>query len=387
MRGFNTRAVHGGEIKDQRFGNVVTPIFENATFLQPNPSEEPYIDRTRDEPFLYTRWGNPTIQSFEEKYSLLENCKYALCFSSGMAAISSLILSQLKKGDKLLAIRQLYGQTFYLFHKILPRYGIKVDFIDIDSLNFLEIKNNYNAVYTESITNPLIQVSDLEKISKFCKENSMKLFVDATFATPYNQRPLELGANAVLHSGTKYLSGHSDVIIGLCGTNDEFIFNELVDARKTFGGSADPLQAYLALRGMKTLGLRIKKQNENAKIIAEFLKEHPKIKRVYYPGLKDSEYHEIASRVLKGYGAMLSFELKDPDSSVKFMKNLKIFISAPSLGGVESLITRPVETSHKSVPEEERIRMGITDSLIRVSVGIEDPEDLLEDIGEALRNI
>jgi len=384
-RGFNTKAVHEGEVIDLRFGNVVTPIFQTSTFVFPNPHPEPYIDNTRGEAYLYTRWGNPTLQSFETKYSALEGARYSLSFSSGMSAITSVILSYLKSGDKIFSIKELYGQTFYFFSKILPKYNVKVDFLSTEEINSLNFDpKNYKLIYLESITNPTLKVPDLIAIGKVSRERGVPLIVDATFATPFNQRPLEFGAEVVVHSATKYISGHSDVLMGVTGTNNLEVFHNVVNSRKNFGGSPDPHQAYLALRGLKTLGLRMERHNRNALSIARVLKDSRKVKKVFYPGLEEFEFHEIARKVLKGYGGMVSFELKDEECSKKFVKSLRIPIVAASLGGVESLVTRPVETSHSSISEEERRELGISGSLVRYSVGIEDEDDLIEDIKQAL---
>ncbi|BBD72258.1 cystathionine beta-lyase [Sulfodiicoccus acidiphilus] len=385
MRGFNTRAVHAGELEDPRFGNVVTPIFQTSTFVQPNSSQEPYLDHATGGPFLYTRWGNPTLQSLEEKYASLEGARHGLSFSSGMAAISAAVLSKVREGDRILSVAELYGQTFHLFSHVLPRYGVKVDFLETDELNKLEVRlKEYKLIYLESITNPLLKVTDVRGISKLASENDVPVVVDATFASPFNQRPLELGAEVVVHSATKYISGHSDVIVGVSGTNSDQTFKDLVGFRKDVGGSPDPHQAYLTLRGMKTIGLRVERQNSNAGKVATLLSQSTKVRKVHYPGLRDSPYREVAAKNLSGFGGMVSFELRDEDCTKRFLKTLTIPRSAPSLGGVESLITRPVETSHSSLTKEEREKQGISESLVRFSAGIEDPEDLLEDFQRAL---
>ncbi|MEM0156500.1 MAG: aminotransferase class I/II-fold pyridoxal phosphate-dependent enzyme [Thermoplasmataceae archaeon] len=384
--GFNTRAVHAGEIMDDRFGNVVTPIFETATFMSPNRSADPYIDSSRGEPFLYTRWGNPTTQSLESKYASLEGVKFGLAFSSGMAAISSAVFALCNRGDRILSINELYGQTHSFFSSYLERFGIGCDFIGIDQANSLSFNPERHALfYLESIINPTLKVADLEKIGNFCRENNIPLLVDATFASPYNQNPSKFGAAVVLHSGTKYISGHSDVTLGLAGTDSMDVFGRLLAVRRTTGPVTDPLQSYLAARGMKTIGLRVEKQNRVAMDLAKFLNQHKKVVHVYYPGLDESPYHAIASRVLRGYGGMVSFEVAGGlNGARKFMASLKIPAVAASLGGVESLVTLPVETSHSSIPAEGRKAMGIEDGLVRFSCGIEDSQDLINDIDNAL---
>ena len=383
--GFNTRAVQDGELRIKEFGNMTTPIFENSTFANPNESQNPATDHTRGKPYMYTRWGNPTLQSLEKKYASLDQVDEALSFSSGMAAITSSLLALLKKGDRLLSVNELYGETFLFFTKTLPAMGINVSFISTDELNSKDIDlRKYNAVYAESIVNPTLGVCDLDHIGSIAAEAGSPLMVDATFASPYNQNPSKFHASVTLHSGTKYIGGHADIILGLAGFSKDYL-ERIWLSRKTFGGIPDPLQAFLALRGIKTLGLRMKVQNQNALALARFLEQHKSVRKVFYPGLESFSYHEIAKRNLKGYGGMISFELKDGvPAARKMMKNLKICSSAPSLGGIESLITLPIDTTHGSLTPAERAKMGIPEGLIRLSVGIEDSEDLIDDFQKAL---
>lgn len=385
FRGFNTQATHAGELKDPKFGNVVTPIFENSTFVYPNYEKDAHMDHTRDEPYIYSRWGNPTMESLEKKYSTLEGSEYGLSFSSGMAAIVTAITTLSKKGGRILAMKELYGQTASLMTGMLRDWGIEVDFIPVRKLNTLDsIEKGYDLIYAESISNPTLQVSDIHKISKTGSEKGIPLLVDATFASPYNQKPLELGAAVSIQSGTKYIAGHSDVIIGMMATDQE-LFKKAQLTRKTLGGTPDPLQAFLASRGLKTLGLRMEKHNRNGMEIAKFLEQHGKVVRVFYPGLEDSEDYETAKKVLKGYGGMVSFEIKGGlEGARRFMSNVSIASPAPSLGGVESLVTLPVDTSHSTIPKEVRREMGIEDGLIRLSLGIEDHEDIIEDLQRSL---
>ena len=383
--GFNTRAVQDGELRIKEFGNMTTPIFENSTFANPNESQNPATDHTRGKPYMYTRWGNPTLQSLEKKYASLDQVDEALSFSSGMAAITSSLLALLKKGDRLLSVNELYGETFLFFTKTLPAMGINVSFISTDELNSKDIDlRKYNAVYAESIVNPTLGVCDLDHIGSIAAEAGSPLLVDATFASPYNQNPSKFHASVTLHSGTKYIGGHADIILGLAGFGKDYL-ERIWLSRKTFGGIPDPLQAFLGLRGIKTLGLRMKVQNQNALALARFLEQHKSVRKVFYPGLESFSYHEIAKRNLKGYGGMISFELKDGvPAARKMMKNLKICSSAPSLGGIESLITLPIDTTHGSLTPAERAKMGIPEGLIRLSVGIEDSEDLIDDFQKAL---
>jgi cystathionine beta-lyase/cystathionine gamma-synthase len=383
--GFNTRAVQDGELRIKEFGNMTTPIFENSTFANPNESQNPATDHTRGKPYMYTRWGNPTLQSLERKYASLDQVDEALSFSSGMAAITSSILALLKKGDRLLSVNELYGETFLFFTRTLPEMGIDVSFISTDELNRNEIDfRKYRAIYTESIVNPTLGVCDLDSIGPVAAEAGSHLLVDATFASPFNQNPSKFQASVTLHSGTKYIGGHADIILGLAGFSKDYM-ERIWLSRKTFGGIPDPLQAFLGLRGIKTLGLRMKVQNENALALARFLEQHRSVGKVFYPGLESFSYHEVAKRNLRGYGGMISFELKDGvPAARKMMKNLKICSSAPSLGGIESLITLPIDTTHGSLTPAERAKMGIPEGLIRLSVGIEDTEDLIEDFQKAL---
>ncbi|MCY0851560.1 MAG: PLP-dependent transferase [Thermoplasma acidophilum] len=376
-KGFNTKAVQSGELRDPRFGNVTTPIFETSTFVYPNPEKEAYTDHTRNEPYIYTRWGNPTVQAFEEKYAAVEGSEYALSFSSGMGAITSAITGLLRPGSRMLSLSDLYGQTFYFFNKVLGDLGIKVDYIDTDRMNRLDFDpSRYDAIYMESITNPTLKVPDIRSVADYAQKPLV--IVDATFASPFNQHPLDLGADVVIHSATKYIGGHSDIVMGVVGTNSKEIFNSLVIRRKTYGSNPDPIQAYLALRGLKTLGLRMEKHNRNGMEIAAFLRKNSSISRVYYPDT------EIGKKVLSGFGGMVSFEIRHDKDVHSFLRNLSIPMVAASLGGVESLITLPAETSHSSLSREERDRMGISDNLVRFSIGIEDAEDLIADIQNAL---
>ncbi len=384
-RRFNTRAVQAGEYKDSRVGNVITPIFENATFYSPNESSDPERDHTRDKSYMYTRWGNPTLQALERKYASLDLVDEGLSFSSGMAAITTTILALLKKGDRLLSLNELYGETFLFFTKTLPSLGIEVDLVPIDRINSNELDlSGYAAVFTESIVNPTLGVSDLSLLGNRAKEMNVPVIVDATFASPYNQNPSTFDTAVTIHSGTKYLNGHSDLILGMAGFSKEYM-QKLWMMRKSLGGVPDPLQAYLALRGLKTLGLRMKAHNDNAMKFSTFLSQHSKVKQVNYPGLEDFKFHDIAKRNLTGFGGMVSFELKDGLPGARnLMKRLKIGASAPSLGGVETLITLPIDTSHGSLTPEQRAEAGISEGLIRLSIGIEDSEDLIEDFQEAL---
>jgi cystathionine beta-lyase/cystathionine gamma-synthase len=382
--GINTRAVSAGELKIKEFGNVVTPIFQNATFIYPNYESGAISDPSTGKPYIYTRWGNPTVNSLEQKYAAIEDSKFGISFSSGMSAISCLAMSILKRGMKLLSASELYGQTYSYFLNKLRENGIEVTFMDTNDLNEGSFKaSEYDMIYAESITNPTDMVTDIGLIGELCNGTETKLAIDATFASPVNQNPLELGANYVVHSGTKYLSGHSDAICGFLGTDEDP--SAIYDMRKNLGPVLDPTQAYSIARGMKTIGLRVGRQNENAMKISKFLMENDKVESVFYPGLESSPYHKIAKKNLRGYGGMLSFEIKGGvDQARKFLGKLKYISPAPSLGGVESLATLPIDTSHSSMSKAQREKIGIKDGLVRFSCGIEDAEDLIEDMKNAL---
>jgi cystathionine beta-lyase/cystathionine gamma-synthase len=383
--GFNTRAVQSGEFRDEKVGNVTTPIFETSTFYNPNSSPNAYSDHTRNKPFMYTRWGNPTLEALEKKYASLDEVEEALSFSTGMGAITSTVLSLVKKGDRLISVKELYGETFIFFTRFLSSMGIEVQLAKLDDLNTgaIDLKK-FSVIYTESIVNPSLGVSDVGLLGKRAEEEGVPLIVDATFASPFNQNPSKLGAAFTLHSGTKYIGGHSDILLGLAGFGRSSM-ESVWAKRRLLGASPDPIQAYLGLRGLKTLGLRMKAHNENGMEVARFLSEHRKVERVFYPGLETSPYYDIARKNLKGFGGMVSFELVGGlDAAKKMSRKLKIFSYAPSLGGVESLFTLPAETSHSNLTPAERKESGISDGLVRMSVGIEDKEDLVEDLKAAL---
>ncbi|GGM68926.1 methionine gamma-lyase [Thermogymnomonas acidicola] len=384
-RRFNTRAVHEGEIVDTRYGNVGTPIFEVSTFLYPNEDSSAVIDDTTGKPFLYTRIGNPTLQALERKYASLEGTDRGLSFSSGMNAIFTCLLSVASKGTRILAQSELYGQTRYLLERVLPRYGIQAEFVSVEEMNRPDREfSGYSLVYVESISNPVLGVTDIPEVSRKAREAGALTVVDATFASPYNQNPCSMGADITVHSATKYIGGHSDIILGLAGMG-QGLYSRVSDMRKSVGGTPDPIQAFLALRSLKTLGVRVERHNSNAMKVASFLEASGKVKRVFYPGLDSSPYKGIADRVLRGYGGMVSFELKSGlQGARRLLRALKLPMVAPSLGGAESLITLPVDTSHAQFTPEERARMGIPEGLIRFSVGLEDAEDIIEDLQQAL---
>ncbi|HLH86597.1 MAG TPA: PLP-dependent transferase [Thermoplasmataceae archaeon] len=387
--GFNTRAVQSGELRDKRIGTVVTPVFQASTFMYPNPEPGALVDKIRGEPFIYTRWNNPTTQALEEKYASLENASHALAFSSGMGAISTTVLALARRNRKILSVAELYGQTYGLFKNVLTNFGIETTFISIDQLNKGEFDpRGFDLVYTESIINPTLKVSDIMKASEITSEAGIPLVVDATFASPYNQNPLDLGAAVVVHSATKYIAGHSDTIYGLAGTNSKEYFDAMQEMRRMLGSTPDPYQSFLVMRGVKTLGLRMERHNENSTRIARFLEGNRRIAGVFHPSLENSKYHSVGRKNLRGPGGMVSFEVSGGvDAARSFMRALRIPVVASSLGGVESLVTLPIETSHRSISRELRLSLGIRDELVRFSCGIEDSQDLIDDISQALESI
>ena len=374
---FSTKAIHTGEEpEDMQHGDVVSPIHLSTTFAKRSIKEV-------EEGYVYSRSGNPTRDSLEKKLAALENAKYGLAFSSGLAAESTILLALLKKGDHVVAFDDLYGGTKRLFNQVMERFGIEFTYVDArEPGNVREaIRENTRMVWLETPTNPLLKLADIKAIAEIAHERDIIVVVDNTFASPYFQNPLDLGADVVLHSVTKYLGGHSDVVGGAVMVNDDEIYERLKFHQNAVGAILSPFDSWLVMRGIKTLAVRMERHEKNVMRIARYLEEHPLVERVYYPGLPSHPQHELAKRQMRGFGGMLSFELKGSlEEAVRFVESLEIFALAESLGGVESLIELPAIMTHASVPKEEREKVGIKDSLIRVSVGIEDVEDLIEDL-------
>ncbi|MEO0255429.1 MAG: PLP-dependent aspartate aminotransferase family protein [candidate division WOR-3 bacterium] len=383
---YNTKLIHIGEepnLKEGGTGDVVIPIHLSTTFAR-KEAEKPTAG------YEYSRTGNPTRDSLEKKLAVLENARFALAFSSGMAAESTLLLTLLKSGDHIIAFDDLYGGTKRLFKILSENYNIEVSYVDARFLDNVKraIKKNTRLIWLESPTNPLMKLCDIKEISKIAKENNIITVLDNTFLSPVFQKPLELGADIVIHSTTKYINGHSDSVGGAIMLNDEKIYEKLKFNQNAIGAILSPFDSYMVIRGIKTLTLRMLKHEENAKKIAEFLENHSKVEEVYYPGLKSHPQHELALKQMKGFGGMLSFEIKGKlKDAKKFVESLKIFSLAESLGGVESLIEIPYIMTHASLSEEEKKKVGIGENLIRVSVGIEDVEDLIEDLEIAFSKI
>ncbi|MFN3917240.1 MAG: cystathionine gamma-synthase [Flavobacteriales bacterium] len=377
--GFGTKAIHAGQSPDPTTGAVMTPIYQTSTFVQESPGQH--------KGYAYARGKNPTRKALEENLAALENAKFGLCFSSGMGAVDA-VIKLLSPGDEVITGNDLYGGTYRMYTKVFARLGIKFHFVDLS--NPENIKNYINAnsklLWIETPTNPTCQIVDIAACAVIAKEHEMIFAVDNTFASPYLQNPIGLGADIVMHSVTKYLGGHSDVVMGFLCTNNEDLYQQLAFIHNSCGATPGPMDAFLVLRGTKTLHLRMERHCSNGAAIAQFLKEHPKVDKVYWPGFSDHPNHEIAKRQMRDFGGMISFTLvgNSREEAFKLASSLKVFILAESLGGVESLINHPATMTHASVSKEDREKAGVVDSLLRLSVGVEDIEDLLEDLKVAL---
>jgi cystathionine beta-lyase/cystathionine gamma-synthase len=385
MAGDSTRSVHEAEPYDEATGSLITPIFETATFGFVRADEVP-VAVSGKRGYVYSRWDNPTVVRLEKKLATFEHGGDGAAFSSGMAAISTSVLSNLRKGDHVVGIEDLYGGTFALLHRMLPELGFDTTLVETTDFGAMEeaVRPETKMIYIESPTNPTLKLVDIARASKLAHRNGAILLVDNTFASPINQNPLDLGADVVLHSATKYLNGHADLIAG-AAVSDREKAREIKMTRRELGGTLDPLPAWLILRGMKTMALRVRQQNASAMMLAEFLQKHRKVRRVNYPGLADHPQHRLAKKQMKGFGGMLSFELKGTNrDAMKFTETLKVASLAASLGGVETLVSQPYNMTHTQMTAEEREKTGIPETLVRVSVGIEDSEDLVEDFGRAL---
>ena len=388
-KGFSTRAVHAGEERDPSTGAIIAPIYETSVFGFSSTKELIDVMSEKAEGYVYTRYGNPTVRTVERKMLELEGAEDAAVFSSGMAAIATTMLTIASSGDHVVSTRDLYGGTLAFFKNVLPKFGVDVSFVE--ATNFDEIQSalqgNTRVIFAETPTNPTLKIVDLHKVCKLGQERQITVVVDATFASPYNLQPLRFGVDIVAHSATKYLGGHNDVTAGVVCGSEDFIHN-LREMRKHLGGTLDPHAAWLLLRGLKTLGLRMEKHNSNGTKIARYLEKHPKVKRVYYPGLPSHPQRSIARKQMRGFGGVVSFELNgDFETTMKFVDNLKLCFLAGSLGGTETLATQPVTCSHYHVSAEDRKKAGITDELIRLALGIEDPEDIIADLDQAFNRI
>jgi cystathionine beta-lyase len=376
---FATKAIHAGVKPDLGTGAIMTPIFQTSTYVQKSPGDH--------KGFEYSRTQNPTRQALEQNLAALENGNHGLCFASGMAAIDC-ILKLLKPGDEVISTNDLYGGTYRIFTKVFSKYGIKFHFINMENPEDILplINSNTKLIWAETPTNPMMNIIDISALANIAKSHNVLFGVDNTFATPFLQSPLSLGADLVMHSVTKYLSGHSDVIMGAIVVNDKKLSEELSFIQNSCGAVPGPQDCFLVLRGIKTLHIRMERHCQNGKTIASYLKNHPKVDKVYWPGFEDHPNHLIAKKQMNDFGGMLSFTLKDDrmEAAVKILESFKIFVLAESLGGVESLCGHPATMTHASIPKAEREKVGLSDSLIRLSVGIEDAEDLKNDLADAL---
>ncbi|MBV9961955.1 MAG: cystathionine gamma-synthase [Parafilimonas sp.] len=375
----DTKYVHAGMQPDPTTGAIMTPIYQTSTYIQSSPEVHKGYD--------YSRAGNPTRTALENACAEIENGKYALIFSSGVAATDA-VIKLLKPGDEVIAANDMYGGTYRLFSKIFEKFGVKFWYADMkDSNNVAKLINqNTKLIWLETPTNPLMNIVDIAAITKLAQPNKIIVCVDNTFASPYLQNPLDLGADIVMHSSTKYLSGHSDVIQGCLVMKDKPLYDDLYFIQKTSGAVPGPFDCFLVLRGIKTLHVRMQKHCENGEKIANYLRTNNKVAKVYWPGFEDHPNHAIAKKQMRGFGGMISFELIDenPEELKRIVSSTKIISLAESLGGVESLINHPATMTHASIPREERIKNGLKDSLIRLSIGIEDADDLMKDLQQAL---
>ncbi len=386
LKGLNSLLVHEGEAPDPVSGSVTSPIYQTSTFAFPTNQSMADFMNEQKEGYIYTRLGNPNFTVAEAKIAKLEGAEKALMLSSGMAAVATALMALCGAGDHLIAHADIYGGTFGLLHDLLPRFGVETTFMDLRDPSALRgaLRSETKVVYLETPSNPTLRLADIAAIAEIAHRKGLRLIVDNTFATPVNQRPLALGADAVVHSGTKYLNGHSDVIAGAVAGPAEFIL-ACSDVARKLGGTLNAFDAWLLGRGLKTLALRVQKQNENGQAVAEYLEGHPAIAEVLYPGLQSHPQHELAKRQMKGFGGVLSVRLRGGQPAVdRFLDRVQLFGRAVSLGSVESLITQPVAAVHRFVPPEFQGMGGITADLVRIAVGIEDAEDLIRDLGQAL---
>jgi len=378
---FNTKTIHGGQQHDPSTGAVMPPIYQTSTYAQSSPGTH--------KGYEYSRAANPTRTALENNFAAIENGTHGFAFSSGLSAIDC-VLKMLNPGDEVIAGDDLYGGTYRMFTRMFEKYGLKFHFVNMEDPKNIEAYTNENTklIWLETPTNPLMKIADIAVISTIikAKNSTILIAVDNTFATPYLQLPLDLGADIVMHSATKYLGGHSDVIMGALMVKDEKLAEEIHFIQFAGGAVAGPQDSFLVLRGIKTLHIRMQRHCENGMAIAKFLANHPKVKEVFYPGLESDKNFNVAKKQMKDFGGMVSFKLEDESRAAAFkvLESFKVFTLAESLGGVESLVNHPVTMTHASIPEKEREKLGITDSLIRLSVGIEDIDDLIADLQDVL---
>ena len=376
---FGTKAIHAGVEPDPTTGAIMTPIYQTSTYVQRSPGDH--------KGYEYSRTHNPTRTALQNALAELENGKHGLCFSSGMAAIDA-IIKMLKPGDEVISTNDLYGGTYRIFTKIFQDYGLKFHFVNMSDLSKVEelVNENTRMIWVETPTNPLLNIIDIKGCAAIAKKHNLLLVADNTFATPYLQTPLDLGADIVMHSLTKYMAGHSDVVMGAVIVKDDALQERLAFIQNACGGTPGPQDCFLVLRGLKTLHIRMERHCENGRAVAQYLKNHDKVEKVFWPGLEDHPNHYVAKEQMRSYGGMVSFVLKGDrmEDAIATLERFKYFSLAESLGGVESLCGHPASMTHASIPGAERVKAGLSDSLIRLSVGIEDIEDLLADLEQAI---
>lgn len=376
---FGTKAIHAGAEPDPSTGAIMTPIFQTSTYVQESPGTH--------KGYAYARGKNPTRVALEKNLAALEDAKHCLCFSSGMGATDA-VIKLLRPGDEVITGDDLYGGSYRIFTKVFANYGIKFHFINLTDAGNIKkyINANTRLIWVETPTNPTMQIVDIAACAAIAKEHKLTLCVDNTFASPYLQNPLALGADIVMHSVTKYLGGHSDVVMGALMTNDEKLYADLTFILNSCGANPGPMDSFLVMRGVKTLHLRMERHCYNGRKIATFLKTHPRIEKIYWPGFEDHPNHDIARRQMRDFGGMISIVLKGAslEETFRVASSFHVFSLAESLGGVESLVNHPVTMTHASIPKDERERVGVVDNLLRLSVGVEDVEDLIEDLKQAL---
>ncbi len=376
---FGTKAIHAGADPEPGTGAIMTPIFQTSTYAQEYPGKH--------KGYAYARGKNPTREALQKNIAALENGKYCLCFSSGMGSIDA-VIKLLRPGDEVITGDDLYGGSYRMFTKVFANYGIKFHFINMTNANGIEkyVNDKTRLIWVETPTNPTMQIVDIGACASIAKKHKLILAVDNTFASPYLQNPLALGADVVMHSVTKYLGGHSDVVMGALVMNDDKLYEQLAFIHNSCGATPGPMDSFLVMRGIKTLHLRMERHCSNGRQVAEFLKTHPKIEKVYWPGFPDHPNHNVAKKQMRDFGGMISIVLKDKsiENTFRLASSFKVFTLAESLGGVESLVNHPATMTHASIPKEEREKAGVTDNLLRLSVGVEDIEDLLEDLKQAL---
>jgi len=379
---FNTKVIHGGQQHDPSTGAVMPPIYQTSTYAQTTPGGH--------KGYEYSRTGNPTRSALEKAFASIENGKYGLAFGSGLAAIDA-VIKILKPGDEVISTNDLYGGTYRIFTKIFEQYNIVFHFVGMDSIANVTAKINANTklIWAETPTNPMLNIIDIKALAEVAKKHNILFGVDNTFASPYLQNPLDLGADLVMHSVTKYLGGHSDVVMGALVVKDKDLADKLYFIQNASGAVCGPMDSFLVLRGLKTLSVRMQRHCENGRAVAEYLQSHPKIEKVYWPGFESHSNHDIAKKQMKDFGGMVSFTTKGNNykAAISIVENLKVFTLAESLGGVESLSGHPASMTHASIPKGEREKTGVVDSLIRLSVGIEDKDDLIADLEQALARI